>query len=131
LVGGPPQVRALAREWVRMKEEGEQGKHQDIQADVSAEEAVPDAALAEIRTILAEIKAQLPAITTSNALKAEIDTDITQIEVETERPSPRRQFVKIFLESLRDNLAKAAGAGAAAALVATLGGILEKYFGVF
>lgn len=31
LVGGAPQVRALARGWVRMKEKGEQAKHQNIQ----------------------------------------------------------------------------------------------------
>jgi hypothetical protein len=30
LVGGPPQVRALAREWVRMKEEGKQAKLHNI-----------------------------------------------------------------------------------------------------
>jgi hypothetical protein len=94
---------------------------------VSPDEPLPDAALAEIRATLAEVKTQLPAIVTSNALKAEIDTDIKQIEVETERPAPRRQFVKIFLESLRDNMAKAAAAG----LVAAVGAILAKFFGVF
>lgn len=206
LIGGPPQVRELAREWVMMKEKEEQAEGTDIEVHafellkaieratqgsaapvvleelrdlpmsagqaqaafvylkgkglieanfrifyaarmsvaghdalrqrqrarrVSPDEALSDAALAEIRGALAEIKAQLPAIVTSNALKAEIDTDIKQIEVETGRPAPRRQFVKIFLESLRDNLAKAAGAGAAAAAVATIGGILAKYFGLF
>lgn len=206
LIGGPPQVRALPREWLLMKEKEEQAEGKNIEVHafellkaieratqgsaapvvleelrdlpmsagqaqaafvylkgkglieanfrifyaarmsvaghdalrqrqrarrVSPDEALSDAALAEIRGALAEIKAQLPAIVTSNALKAEIDTDIKQIEVETERPAPRRQIVKIFLESLRDNLAKAAGAGAAAAAVATVGGILAKYFGLF
>jgi hypothetical protein len=35
-VGGPPQVRELAREWVRIKEAGEQAKHQNIQEDAFA-----------------------------------------------------------------------------------------------
>jgi len=96
-----------------------------------ADEPVPEAALTEIREALAEIKAQLPAMATSNALKSEIHADIVQIEVETERPSPRRRFMAMYLESLRDNLAKAAGAGTVAALVTAVGGILAKYFGVF
>ena len=202
LIGGPPQVRALAREWLLMKKKEEQAEGKNIEVHafkllkaidratqdlaapvvleelqdlpmsagqaqaafvylkgkghieanfrifyaarmspaghdairqgqlarpVSPDEPLPNAALAEIRATLAEVKAQLPAIVTSNALKAEIDTDIKQIEGETERPAPRRQFVKIFLESLRDNLAKAAAAG----LVAAVGAILAKFFGVF
>jgi hypothetical protein len=216
LVGGPPQVRALAREWVRMKDdEIVAGQlEQNIQANAvallkaieratrgyatpvlleqlrtlemttgeaqaafhylkskglieansrivysarmsaaghdaikeadskerrsapapdekSSDEPIPDVALTEIRTALDDIKAKLPAITASNAVKSEIHADISQIEVETERPAPRRRFMKLYLESLRDNLAKAAGAGTAAALVALVGGILAKYFGVF
>jgi hypothetical protein len=100
--------------------------------DVSAEdEALPVAVLNEIRATLVDIKAELPKLAVSNALKAEIGSDISQIEVEAERPTPRRRVVKIFLESLRDNLAKAAGAGGAAALVAAIGGLLTKYFGLW
>jgi hypothetical protein len=94
---------------------------------------LPESALAEIRVTLAEIKAQLPANVTSNAIKAELDADIAQIEVEADRPTPRRRFMKLYLESLRDNLAKAAGAGTIGALVAAaaaVGGLLAKYFGV-
>jgi hypothetical protein len=96
-----------------------------------ADEPIPDSALTEIRVALDDIKAQLPVINASNAVKAEIHADITQAEAETERPAPRRRFMVLYLESLRDNLAKAAGAGTAAALVAAVGGILAKYFGVF
>jgi hypothetical protein len=63
----------------------------------------------------------------SNAIKSDIHADIEQIEIETARPTPRRRFVKVFLESLRDNLAKAA----AVSLVAAIGAILGKFFGVF
>jgi hypothetical protein len=91
------------------------------------DQPLPDTVLVEIRAVLAEIKAQLPAMSTSNALKTEISADIIQIETETERPSPRRKFVKAFLESLRDHLAKATGAAVAALLIA-LGAILATYF---
>jgi hypothetical protein len=70
----------------------------------------------------------------SNSAKAEIAADIDQIEIETDRPTPRRRFMKIYLESLRDNLAKAAGAATAAGavtLVALVGGLLVKHFGMF
>jgi hypothetical protein len=73
--------------------------------------------LDEIRSLINGLKERLPASAVSNVLRAEIDADIAQIEAETERPSPRRPFLKMFLESLRDNLAKALGAGSAAALV--------------
>jgi hypothetical protein len=211
LVGGPPQVRALAREWIQMKEKGDQ--HQSIHANAfdllkaierathgsaspvaleqlrnlqmtgpeaqaaflylkdkgwiqanfrifyaarmsaaghdaikeaknisikgtesallaTADEPLTDAALAEIRATLATIKAQLPAVTASNTVRAEIDADVTQIATEADRPTPRRSFMKLYLESLRDNLARAAGAGTVA-LVAAVGGLLAKYFGVF
>jgi hypothetical protein len=62
------------------------------------DQPLPDTALVEIRAVLAEIKAQLPGMFTSNALKTEISADIIQIEAETERPSPRRKFVKAFLK---------------------------------
>jgi hypothetical protein len=91
-----------------------------------ADEPVPDAALTAIREALEDIKSQLPAMTVSNTVKSEIHADIAQIEAETERPTPRRRFVKVFLESLRDNLAKAAAVG----LVAIIGTILAKFFGV-
>jgi hypothetical protein len=77
---------------------------------------------------LAEIKDKLPTITASNAVIVEINADISQIEAETERPNPRRSIVITFLESLRDNLAEAAGAGVAGSLL-LLGGLLAKYFG--
>jgi hypothetical protein len=91
-----------------------------------ADEPVPDGALTEIREALKDIKSQLATMTVSNTVKSEIHADIEQIEAETERPTPRRQFVKVFLESLRDNLAKVAATG----LVATIGAILAKFFGV-
>jgi hypothetical protein len=100
----------------------------------SPDETLPHAALAEIRAAVAEIKAKLPANVTSNAVKAEIDADIAQIEVEADRPTPRRRFMKLYLEILRDNLAKAAGAGTATALItaaAVIGGLLLKHFGAF
>jgi hypothetical protein len=80
--------------------------------------------------MLETIKAQLPALTVSNTVKTEISADIVQIEVETDRPTPRPRFLKLYFESLRDNLAKAAGAGTATALIAAVGGLLAKYFGV-
>jgi hypothetical protein len=96
-----------------------------------ADEPVPDAALVAIRAVLEDIKGQLPGLAASNAEKSEIHADITQIEVEAERPTPRRRFLKLYLESLRDNIAKAAGLGTATALVTAVGAILAKFFGVF
>jgi hypothetical protein len=96
---------------------------------LTTDDRLPDTALADIRAALADIKDKLPTITASNAVIAEINADILQIEVETERPNPRCSVVKTFLESLRDNLAKAAGAGVAGSLF-LLGGLLAKYFGV-
>jgi hypothetical protein len=88
---------------------------------------MPDAAIIEIRNTLSEIKSQLPTLALSNSAKADISADINQIEVEAERPTPRRKFLKTFLESLRDNLAKAMATG----LVATVAGLIAKYFHVF
>jgi hypothetical protein len=93
-----------------------------------------DAALTEIREVISTIQSELPALMLSNSAKAEITADIDQIEIETDRPTPRRRFMKIYLESLRDNLAKAVGAataGGAVGLVALIGGILAKHFGMF
>ena len=93
-----------------------------------------DAALTEICEVVSMIKAELPALTLSNSAKADITADINQIEVETERPTPRRRFMQLYLESLRDNLAKAAGAataGGVVALVALVSGLLAKHFGIF
>jgi hypothetical protein len=98
------------------------------------DEPVSDAALAEIREAVSTIKTELPALSLSNSAKAEITADIGHIEIETERPTPRQRFMKIYLESLRDNLAKAAGAataGGAVGLVALVGGILAKHFGIY
>jgi hypothetical protein len=78
------------------------------QAAPASDDGIPDATLAEIREAIAEIRSQLPAIVTSNATKAEIESDVAQISTELERLTPRRKFLKTFLESLRDNLAKAA-----------------------
>ena len=88
---------------------------------------MPAEALVEIREAIADIKSQLPRVVTSNVVKAEIESDIIQINTELDRPTPRRKFLKTFLESLRDNLAKAA----AASLVAGIGAIIAKYFHVF
>jgi hypothetical protein len=92
-----------------------------------------DADLAEIREVISTIKRELPALELSNSAKADISADINQIEVETERPTPRRRFMKLYLESLRDNLAKAAGAatvGGALTLIGLVAGLLAKYFGI-
>jgi hypothetical protein len=95
----------------------------------AVDDQIPDEALTDIRKTLESIKAQLPTLTASNAVKADIHADVSQIEVEVERPAPRRRFMVLYLESLRDNLAKAAGVGTVA-LLAAVGGILAKYFGV-
>jgi hypothetical protein len=98
------------------------------------DQPISDAALAEIRDAVSTIKAELPALTLSNSEKADIIADIKQIEIETERPTPRRPFMKLYMESLRDNLAKAAGAATAGGLVtlaALVGGLIAKHFGVF
>ena len=94
---------------------------------------ISDETLTEIGEAVSTIKAQLPALTLSNTEKAEIIADIKQIEVETERPTPRRSFMKLYLESLRDNLAKAAGAATAGGLVtlaALVGSLIAKHFGI-
>jgi hypothetical protein len=91
-----------------------------------ADEPIPDAALNEIRAALDEIKTKLPTFAVSNTVKTDIHVDIEHIEAEVERPTPRRHLVKVFLESLRDNLAVAAATG----LGALVGTILARYFGV-
>lgn len=88
---------------------------------------VPPVAIDAIRSALSEIKVQLPTLNLSNSAKADISADVSQIEIEADRPSPRRKFLKTFLESLRDNLAKAMATG----LVATVAGLIAKYFHVF
>jgi hypothetical protein len=93
-------------------------------------ESISEAALEEIRKAIIEIKSQLPTVTATNVVKAEIESDIVQIATEVERPTPRRKTIKVFLESLRDNLAKAAGAGVPA-LIAAVGAILAKHFNLF
>jgi hypothetical protein len=94
------------------------------------DEQLSNEVLVAIRELLDNIKKELGGFTASNAAKSEVTADILQIEVESERPTPRRRFMKLYLESLRDNLAKAAGTGTIAA-IATIGAILAKYFGVF
>jgi hypothetical protein len=91
---------------------------------------LPEAAFDEIREALVDLRSQLSNAKISNAAKSEIESDVAQITIETERPSPRRSILKTFLESLRDNLVKIAS-GAVAAGIATLIGILAKYFGMF
>jgi hypothetical protein len=93
-----------------------------------------DTALTDIRQVVSAVKAGLPTLALPNSAQAEITADIGQIEIEAERPTPRRRFMKIYLESLRDNLAKAAGAatvGGGGALLALVGGLLAKHFGMF
>ena len=68
-----------------------------------------DVALTDIREAVTTVKIELPALTLSNSARSEIAADIGQIEIETERPTPRKPFLKISLESLHDNLAKAVG----------------------
>lgn len=141
LAEGKQRAIMLLKQAVRGLEE-EIGDHEALIAPASvvepapaagpkpADQPIPEAAIIEIRETVGHIKQQLSAVT-SNVLKAEIDADIIQVEAETERPVPRRRFMVMYLESLRDNLAKAAGAGTAAALAAAVAGILAKYFGVF
>lgn len=93
-----------------------------------------DDALKDIRDAVTKVKAELPALTLSNSEKAEITADIGHIEIETDRPAPRSRFMKLYLESLRDNFAKAAGAatvGGAVTLAALVGSVLAKHFGMF
>jgi hypothetical protein len=90
-------------------------------------DTLPDEVLLEMRVMLAEIKRLMPQLTASNAAKSEIHADLVQLEIEIDRPQPRKGFIKIFLESLRDNVAKAAGA-AVGETVAAIGAILAKYF---
>jgi hypothetical protein len=93
-----------------------------------------DDALKDIRDAVITVKAELPALTLSNSEKAEITADIGHIEIETDRPAPRSRFMKLYLESLRDNFAKAAGAatvGGAVTLAALIGSVLVKHFGMF
>ena len=93
-----------------------------------------DDALKDIRDAVITVKAELPALTLSNSEKAEITADISHIEIETDRPAPRSRFMKLYLESLRDNFAKAAGAatvGGAVTLAALIGSVLVKHFGMF
>lgn len=83
---------------------------------------------------MSTIKTELPALTLSNSARAEIAADIGQIEIEADRPTPRKPFMKLYLESLRDSIAKAAGAataGGAVTLAALVGGLIAKHFGIF
>lgn len=92
------------------------------------------AALADIREVVSKVRTELPVLTLSNSEQADIVADIQQIEAETARPAPRQRFMKLYLESLRDNLAKAAGvatAGGLVTLAALVGGLLAKHFGLF
>ncbi len=115
------------RDYIDYVDRNAKAAAETIAESATANDSIPEAAFAEIRVVLQEIKTQLPAISVSNAVKSEIHADIAQIEAETERPTPRRRFIRTFLESLRDNLAKAA----ATVLVAAVGAILAKFFGVF
>jgi hypothetical protein len=102
-------------------------------APVPNEAPLSDEAVRDIRQGISRIKAELPAVLLSNSANAEITADINHIEIEADRPVPRRLFMKLYLESLRDNLAKASGAataGGVVALVALIGGLIAKHFGV-
>ncbi len=101
---------------------------------MTSDAPMSEAALTEIREVVSTIKADLPALALSNSAKADITADISQIEIEAERPTPRKRFMQLYLESLRDNLAKAAGAATAGGLVtlaALVTGLLAKHFGIF
>ena len=65
----------------------------------TTDDNLPDMALAEIRAALAEIKDKLPTITASNTVMVEINADISQIEVEADRPNPRRSVLKRSLKA--------------------------------
>ena len=89
-----------------------------------------DEEIEDIRRALEIVRVNLASMQAANSVKADIDADLTIVKAEMDRPLPRPKFVKQFLESLRDNVAKASGAAATAGLVA-LGAILAKYFGLF
>jgi hypothetical protein len=92
-----------------------------------SDDRMSDSALVEIREGIAEVRSQLPILVTSNAVRVDIESDLAQIDTGLERPTPRSKFLKTFLESLRDNLAKAAATG----LVALVVGILAESFHMF
>jgi hypothetical protein len=87
-------------------------------------------ALTDIREFVNTVKTELPTLTLSNSAKSEITSDIGQIEIETGRPTPRKSFLRMSLESMRDSLAKTVG-GAAAGFVAAATAILAKHFGLY
>ncbi|MGN8097364.1 hypothetical protein [Methylobacterium sp. 22177] len=86
-----------------------------------------DELISDVRILISKIESSLPALDTSNSLRNDIVSDIDQTKIEIGREKPRKKIIKVFLESLRDNLAKAAGG----AVVAAIGALIAKYFGVF
>ena len=96
--------------------------------------SVSEEAIADTREVVDKLKVELPVFSLSNSEKANVSADITQIETEIGRPVPRGHFLKLFVVSLRDNLAKAAGTATAAGLtglITLVSGLLAKYFGMF
>ena len=71
------------------------------------------------------IRAELGSLSAGNSEKAEVDADLIQLAAETERPAPRRTFLKLFVESARDNLAKAGGASVAGAALLVVARLLH------
>jgi len=100
------------------------------QALIHEKEPVSSDIVSSISTGVQEIRGLLPALAISNSVRAEIEADIVQLIAETDRPAPRRKFARLFLESLRDNLAKAAGAATAGGLIAGVGAIVAKLLGL-
>lgn len=99
-------------------------------AATTAAQPVSDSAIEATREIVNKLKTELPSLALPNSTQAEVAADLAQIEIEIERPAPRGRFTKLFLESLRDNLAKATAAGVVA-LLGLVGGLLAKYFGAY
>jgi hypothetical protein len=83
-------------------------------------EILDESTIAQMRAELSFIKAELQKAVLTNDIRSEIEADVTQIEAEIDRPVPRRKLFKVFLESLRDNLAKAAGVAAAGGAITAL-----------
>lgn len=96
--------------------------------------AMPTEAIEDTREAIGKLKIDLPMLSLPNSVKAEIDSDIAQIEIEIERPAPRGDIIKLFLESAKDRLTEIAGEATAnglAALILLIGGVLAKHFGMF
>ena len=100
-------------------------QHAKIERELSNSD-VPQSVLGEISSAIEELRKHIDTLNASNASKAEISADLNQLGIEIDRPKPRRSFIKLFVESTRDNLAKAGGAGIAGAAL-LFGGAVARW----